>query len=275
MTKQLLFFGFLTAILSTPAFSEDRQKAWFVDKNFVYEHGHALSQEYIQKKAPEFSHVRERVLPWIVRIETQHSFIKNGFTSNHGTGIIIQGGFVVTAYHIFTKNIPADNKKIKVLLTMTDGRVFPATLHKHGPRDWALLKMTLPKDTYPELMQSPIVMREPVVDEATIFLGYPARLGIDKHGKVQSFHKGDQKKKIPTSQLEPMTVVASVSDAKAMTLKPLAGFPPVGGMSGGPILNIKGEVVAVQHGVTKTTENATGKILSYRIDATSFRTDSL
>jgi len=40
-------------------------------------------------------------------------------------------------------------------------------------------------------------------------------------------------------------------------------------MSEGPILNIKGEVVGVQHGVTKTTDNATGKILSYRIDATS------
>ncbi len=64
-----------------------------------------------------------------------------------------------------------------------------------------------------------------------------------------------------------MLVVTSVVDPEAMTLKPLAGFPPVGGMSGGPVLNAKGEVIAVQKSVSKTTDNATGKVLYYVVNA--------
>lgn len=56
-----------------------------------------------------------------------------------------------------------------------------------------------------------------------------------------------------------------------MTLKPLAGFPPVGGMSGGPILNGKGKVIGVQNSVSKTTEDATGRVLYYTISGTPTR----
>ncbi len=39
-------------------------------------------------------------------------------------------------------------------------------------------------------------------------------------------------------------------------------------MSGGPVLNAKGKVIGVQYSVSKTAENATGKILYYTINAT-------
>ena len=48
----------------------------------------------------------------------------------------------------------------------------------------------------------------------------------------------------------------------------LAGFLPVGGMSGGPVLNVEGKVIGVQNSVSKTTEDATGKVLYYTINAT-------
>jgi S1-C subfamily serine protease len=41
----------------------------------------------------------------------------------------------------------------------------------------------------------------------------------------------------------------------------------VGGMSGGPILNSRGQVIGVQVAVSKTTDNATGRTLHYRINA--------
>jgi S1-C subfamily serine protease len=267
MIKALLFWGFLSLTLS----AKD-PNPWFVDQNLVYERGNELSQEYLHHHEPEFESIRKKILPWIVRIEAQHSFEKNKFTSNHGTGTILKGGLVVTAHHVFTKNIPPKNKKLKILITLNDGRVFPATLLKHGSSDWILLKMDLKNAPSGKLTQSPIILRPPRQHETGIFFGYPARLGLDQQGKVQSFHKGSpktkKKKKIPTSRLNPMTVVASVTNTKTMTLTPLAGFPPVGGMSGGPIFSLKGEVIAVQHSVTTTTDNATGKILSYRIDAT-------
>lgn len=271
-----LTFTAITAILSfTCSLSADAQKKWFVDHNFVYEQGHALSQEYLHKNAPKFQRVQEQALPWLVRIEVRHSFNKKDYSSNHGTGIILKNGLVITAYHVFTKNIPTGKTKIQILLTTVEGQVLPATLFKRGLRDWALLKIDLENQVSQQRIESPFVMADPIPGETAIILGYPARLGIDKQGKVQSFHKGDQKKGIPTSQLLPMTVVASVpmtttnNKSKTMGLKPLAGFPPVGGMSGGPVLNLKGEVIAVQHGIAKTTENATGRILYYRIDATS------
>jgi len=263
MMKQLLL---LSSILITSALADEKQ--WFVDKNLVYEQGSVLSLDYLKEHAPKLIEAQKQVLPWVVRIEAQHSFTKNGFTSNHGTGIILKNGLVVTAHHIFTKNIPKENEKLKILLTLTDGQVFPATLDQHGKSDWALLKIDLKQKKRPDCLVSPITMADPQPDETTIFLGYPARLGLDKNGKVQSFHKGNKKKNIPTSQLYPMLVVASVSDPKQMSLKPLAGFPAVGGMSGGPILNEQGQVIAMQHGITKTTDNATGKVLNYRLDAT-------
>ena len=264
MIKPFILCGVLSTLFTSSLSAEDEQ-TWFIDPNSIYEQGNALSLEYLQKKSPRFLRVLKKALPWIVRIEAQHSFKKKGFTSNHGTGIILKGGKVITAFHIFTNNIPANNEKIKVQLTLTDGRVFSARIMQHGHRDWAMLQINNPQD----LTQSPIVLSTPKKDETTIFLGYPAQLGIDNHGKIQSFYKQDKINKIATSRLNPTTVVASISDPKIMTLKPIAGFPAVGGMSGGPILNIKGEVVGVQVGITKTAEKASGKILSYRIDATS------
>jgi S1-C subfamily serine protease len=38
-------------------------------------------------------------------------------------------------------------------------------------------------------------------------------------------------------------------------------------MSGGPVLNLKGEVVGVQSSVSKTTADATGAVLYYKINA--------
>ena len=122
-------------------------------------------------------------------------------------------------------------------------------------------------DGQEKLLESPIVMEAATPGETAVFIGYPARLGLDGQGQVKSFHKGDEVQGIPADKLAPMLVVASVEDLDAMTLKPLAGFPPVGGMSGGPVLNLQGQLIGVQHSVSKTTEDATGKILYYKIDA--------
>jgi len=252
--------------LTESLFSED-SNPWFVDQNLIYEQGNKLSQQYLKAEAPRFSTIQRQTLPWIVRIEAQHSFKNGGFLSNHGTGIILSNGRVITAKHIFTKNIPRNNKKLLILLTKINGTVLHATLEKKGNLDWALLKITPSSHFGKKLLNSPIKLHPPKEGETAIFWGYPARLGLDSKGKVHSFHKGNPKKHISTSRLIPMTVVTTVADPTAMYLTPRAGFPPVGGMSGGPIINLKGELIGIQNAITKTTDNATGKIISYRIDA--------
>ena len=81
------------------------------------------------------------------------------------------------------------------------------------------------------------------------------------------FLKADAQTGSTGNALAPMLVVGSVLNAKAMTLAPLAGFPPVGGMSGGPVLNSKGHLIGIQVSVSKTTDNLTGRTLHYRINA--------
>jgi S1-C subfamily serine protease len=245
--------------------SAGEEKPWFVDRNLVYEQGSALSQKYLEKHAPEFSEMLESIMPWVVRIEVRHSYVKNGYRSNHGTGIILNSGRVLTAKHVLNENAQEGGKKI--LLTMTDGRVLPAEIMKEGEKDWAILRLTK-EESQEAAIKSPVVMGNATSKETAVFLGYPARLGLDEKGKVQSFHKGDGPKRIPVSKLSPLLVVATVSDPEAMTLKPQAGFPPVGGMSGGPILNAEGKVIGVQNSVSKTTEDSTGKVLYYTINAT-------
>ena len=244
--------------------SAGEEKRWFVDRNLVYERGSALSEEYLREHAPNFSKKLEEILPWVVRIEVQHSFAENRYSSNHGTGIVLKSGLVLTAAHVLTEN--TNGEKRRVILTLADGRVVSAELEQQGKTDWALLRMKL-DEKQKSLLGSPVVIGEVIPEETTVFVGYPARLGLDQQGKVQSFRKGDKEKKIPVSKLAPMLVVTSVVDPEVMTLKPLAGFPPVGGMSGGPVLNAKGEVIAVQISVSKTTDNATGQVLYYVVHA--------
>ncbi len=246
------------------ALAAESERRWFVDGNLVYERGSALSTEYLKEHAPDFSRKLPDILPWVVRIEVRHSFEEGGYKSNHGTGIILKGGKVFTANHVLTENVTGET--LQVVLTLTDGRIFSASVEEQGEKDWACLQMEIP-DGQEYLLESPIVMEAATPGETAVFIGYPAQLGLDGQGQVQAFHKGDKEQGLPADKLLPMLVVASAEDLDAMTLKPLAGFPPVGGMSGGPVLNLQGRLIGVQHSVSKTTEDATGKILYYKIDA--------
>lgn len=257
----ILMLGLLCAGVVLAAGKERR---WFVGPNLVYERGSALSSEYLTEHAPDFSGKLKEILPWVVRIEVRNAFKDGGYSSNHGTGIILKGGKIYTANHVITQNVEG---KIEVILTLPDGRIFPASVERQGKRDWACLQMQVSEEDK-TLLESPIVMTDAKLGETAVFLGFPARLGLDQEGQVQSFNKGDKAQGIPADKLSPMLVVASAEDLDAMTFTPLAGFPPVGGMSGGPIFNLQGQMIAVQHSVSKTTEDATGKILYYKIDAT-------
>ncbi|NRB43608.1 MAG: trypsin-like peptidase domain-containing protein, partial [Verrucomicrobiales bacterium] len=164
--------------------SGGEEKQWFVDRNLVYERGSALSEEYLGKHAPEFSKRLESVIPWIVRIEVRHSYVKNSYSSNHGTGIILKGGRVLTAKHVLNEN--AKEGKKQILLTTTGGRDFPAEVIKEGEKDWTMLQIT-GKESQKMAMKSPVVMGKATSKQTAAFFGYPARLGLDEKGRVKSF----------------------------------------------------------------------------------------
>jgi len=260
--RYLLFIS----CLFVAAHVQAEEPLWFVDSNYLYQKGSELSRSYLRQHAPQFDNKIKSITPWIVRIEIRHSITKSGFTTNHGTGTILKGGIVVTAKHTLTKKVKDLNGPNQIFLTTTDGRVLTAKVLQKGETDWMTLKIVTKDDTDP-ILRSPIIMSDPVNGETAVFLGYPARLGLDKHGNIKSFHRGAKKKNIPVSKLSPLLTIGKIDDASAVAITPVAGFPPVGGMSGGPIFNLRGEVIAVQYSISKTSFDATGEILSYRINA--------
>ena len=264
VSRVLAFAGCVLAscIFWSPlASGQDRQ--WFVDPDLVWEQGSALSVTYLEQHSPEFVERLKSVLPWVVRIEARHSFIPNGYRSNHGSGIVLADGRVLTARHVLEENVTDDH--LEIVVTLADGRVFQAELERPGEEDWALLKIT-DAGNHPDILDSKIELAEPRADQSTVLAAYPARQGLDKQGKVRSFNKGDPAQGIAVSQLNPALVVSSVETLQPMSLKPLAGFPPIGGMSGGPIFNMQGQVIGVQIAVSKT-QDGNGKVLMYRINA--------
>ena len=240
------------------------EKRWFIDGDYLYEHGSALSAEYLKEHAPEFAQRLKELLPWVVRIEVQHSPTDEAYRSNHGTGILLGGRQVLTAGHVLNENVTGEVSQI--LVTHSDGRVLHAEVDRQGVQDWALLRILL-EEGAAALPTSPIELGSATEGETAIVLGYPAMVGLSAEGGVLPFHKGDAQAGSSVSALSPMLVVNSVLDAKAMTLDPVAGFPPVGGMSGGPVLNSKGHLIGIQVSVSKTTDNLTGRTLHYRINA--------
>ena len=116
--------------------SPKSEKRWFIDEDHLYEHGCALSAEYLKEHAPEFAQRLEELLPWVVRIEVQHSSTDEAYRSNHGTGIILEDGQVLTAGHVLNANVTGDVSQI--LVTRSDGRVLRAEVGRQGAEVCAL-----------------------------------------------------------------------------------------------------------------------------------------
>lgn len=223
-----------------------------------------MSAAYLKEHEPDFAERLEELQQWVVRIEVQHSPSEGGYKSNHGTGVLLKDNQILTAKHVLHENVTG--RISTILLTQTNGRVLRAEVERHGTEDWTLLRILRAEGT-PVLKHSPIELGNPTEGETAIFFGYPAMVGLGPEGEVLPFLKGDAQTGSVGSALSPMLVVGSVLNAKTMNLAPLAGFPPVGGMSGGPVLNSKGHLIGVQVSVSKTTDNHTGRTLHYRINA--------
>ena len=182
-----------------------------------------------------------------VRVEIEVARQGAAVVAIHGSGFIVAGGrYVVTAGHA----LDAD-EVLAIRVILSDGRTLAATavgkdyeVFNSTDRDWAVLK--LGEDRPDDLVA--LKLGDAEKGAPVIALGYPDQIGIDEGGRIAYGRE---------APLEPLLFPARVSGTDPLALTPTAGAVPLGGISGGPVINAAGEVVGIFVSVSRTKASST------------------
>jgi S1-C subfamily serine protease len=149
--------------------------------------------------------------------QEEKSEVKQG-TVTFGTGWPVAGGFVVTNYHVVKGHE-------EILLLCKDGQEIPAAIAAYdSANDLVLLKATEPRKLPPAL---PLATRPARVGEKVFTIGYP-------HPDLMGAEP-----KLTDGIINSLTGVGN--DPRTYQIS----IPVQAGNSGGPLLNMNGEVVGI------------------------------
>ncbi len=156
--------------------------------------------------------------------------------SQEGSGVHVGDGLVLTAGHVVPKRAAA------TYVTFLDGLMRPARvvvreLPKEDPkREWVLLRA----DSLEDARTDSVSVGEPEVGSIVSVVGYPDTIGVTRRGHLATAFDRE------TTPLAPVALLARiVGEPECLRLEPVAGYTPIVGMSGGPVVNQSGRVVAV------------------------------
>lgn len=175
-----------------------------------------------------------------VRVEARIMRRGTSHRANLGSGVLVDNGrYVLTAGHVVSAPVTPE-----ILVTLMDGRVVGARIAAcvyGGNEDWALLELESgAAGTDDAGTMGAADLGEPVHGELTVVIGYPeGKAGRTETGSiVADYGRGGR-------YLAPLTVIARVTQSSPLLLRPEAGVVPVGGMSGSPLIDRYGRVVAI------------------------------
>ena len=187
-----------------------------------------------------------------VRLEVRVAHQGSNYTEIQGSGFLVRGRFVLTSGHSLAGATDAE-----IRVTLADGRGFDAQIieasfdeFSSSNADVALLEVMTDED----LPSLPIA--DPRSGETVLALGYPGKHGVNRAGHVVNGNAyGD-------APLQPLAVVAAVEDDSPVVLRPLAGAIITGGMSGSPVIDVRGCAIGILNNVT-TYPDVDGVLYTY------------
>src|ERR1700677_1829569 len=201
---------------------------------------------------------KDAVRVWVIYNKTPQSF-----QTDHGSGVFLgDGRHVITAGHELDVLDRFPDAEIKLILA--DGRTVSAKViarrkaRERTPNtDWALLEVVNGTD-----LPTGIPVGSLKDKSIVIAMGYPDGLGINPEGEIAI--DNDSK----PEPLLPLMVACRSEQATDTSLTPIAGCIPLGGISGGAVIDTEGKLVGIQVAVSTHRKEAN---LSWTIDISSFQ----
>lgn len=166
------------------------------------------------------------------------------FSTRHATGTLVQGGrYVATVAHELEGLLDRTDTRVEVLLG--DGTALAARMlaiphyaSDRGESDWALIEVLDAQRSLPSLELGDSA------DGPRLVLGFPGRHGRDGAGRVVL---DDAQAHLP---LRPLRILGITAPERREELALTAGCVPIQGISGAPVIDARGRLVAIQRAVT-------------------------
>lgn len=201
--------------------------------------GHEATEKFLVEESFQKNGMRETLKNCeraCLRLEFQFGNEGGSFHAAEGTGVIVNCDHL--GPRIFTAGHVNPGKNFEVVSTTIDGdRLDAKALGKSyqafgsSEMDWAILSIENPNKNI-----SGLSIAEPQTNELVFALGYPDGYGKDEKEQIAKRRDG---------YLTPLWTVARIQKLDPLTLTPVAGFVPLGGMSGSPIVNMNGQLVGI------------------------------
>ena len=213
--------------------------------------GHRRAIEYLfgdPARKPLFD-AASRASPSVVRVVARR--VAGGTTrTSRGSGVVVGERRVLTARHLLF----GDGEGLEIRVMLASGEEVAAKVVAKGEEgtafqhagDWLVLEVQSDSPQLPP----PLRTAAATAGAEVVAVGFGGDAGLAADGCAVENTDG------PSGS--PTWSVGRVVDPAEMTLEPLAGSVPVGGVSGGAVVDATGGVVGIVVAVSWTTVSAVG-----------------
>jgi hypothetical protein len=190
----------------------------------------------------------ERASRATVCIEVRTRTRGSSYQAQKGSGVVMLGETAASPVRVGTAGHVLEGGSTEVRILGSSGEViaFDTARQQHvqfgtSDQDWGTIELASPPRETPAL-----VVALPQASEIAFVLAYPDGAGRDVAGRMVYSRAVDA---VP---LQPVLTIGEVTRVAPLQLRPLAGAIPLGGASGGAIVNRRGELIGLFNSVVSS-----------------------